>query len=400
MYGIIALDPSNPLMRGSCGARVTKRDPRRTRAAPPRLARAARARAVPHAHVARWGRTPGHVYLLHAHAMTHVCSCDCSFSLRGPRPVCKQSGRVHECSLTRCLQATAEGDVVCTWTGLAHDARVDGGYGGYETSRDAPPPGAKFRGPPLCRSPCHYQELSILTAVRTYVAVQRDRGTPLTSEEIQVLSGRVQREAATAAAVAVAQPTAAAVAVAQPMAAAAPLVTVVPSTTAPLGQPVSDVATAGPVEPGAAPTAAAAAVAQPVFAGHRLAIAQPGPVAQTSTAVARPTRGPPEQNADNRPRKKSKQETTRTARRKCCDGRFRLPTYLEGAEEALKQISKRQCNTNATAGWLRSTDMPKALDDVLYAHRGVDAFHGTWCTSDCTGYIAAHVDELPSFMGT
>ena len=44
----------------------------------------------------------------------------------------------------------------------------------------------------------------------------------------------------------------------------------------------------------------------------------------------------------------------------------------------------------------RSTDMPKALDDVLYAHRGVDAFHGgPWCTSDCPGYIAAHVDELP-----
>eukprot|EP01051_Picozoa_sp_SAG22_P035333 SAG22_NODE_16527_length_323_cov_0.928571_1_plen_72_part_10 len=72
MYGIIALDPSNPLMRGSCGARVTKRDPRRTRAAPaPPQAGASSVRVVPHAHVARWGRTTGHVYLLHAHAMTH-----------------------------------------------------------------------------------------------------------------------------------------------------------------------------------------------------------------------------------------------------------------------------------------------------------------------------------------
>eukprot|EP01043_Picozoa_sp_COSAG02_P007979 COSAG02_NODE_247_length_27137_cov_61.275057_25_plen_145_part_00 len=117
--------------------------------------------------------------MLHAHAMTHVCSCDCSFSLRGPRPVCKQSGHVHECSIAQCLQATPEGDVVCTWTGLAHDARVDAGYGGYRASRDAPPPGAKFRGPvvPLERSPCHHQESSILTAVRTYVAVQRGRGT-------------------------------------------------------------------------------------------------------------------------------------------------------------------------------------------------------------------------------
>ena len=52
-------------------------------------------------------------------------------------------------------------------------------------------------------------------------------------------------------------------------------------------------------------------------------------------------------------------------------------------------------------GWMRASDMPRVLQDVLDMHKGFGVFHdGAWCKCACDvdddhGLIADHVGELP-----
>jgi hypothetical protein len=128
--------------------------------------------------------------------MAHVCSRDCSFTLSGPRPVCKRSGHVHECSTAQCLRATPEGDVVCTWTGLAHDARVDGGYGKYSAPRGndpVPTTHCPFQDSAE-QTACPRQESVACAMARNYATIQQERGTPLTDEEREAFLSRMRQD--------------------------------------------------------------------------------------------------------------------------------------------------------------------------------------------------------------
>eukprot|EP01043_Picozoa_sp_COSAG02_P012944 COSAG02_NODE_510_length_20863_cov_139.455233_6_plen_118_part_00 len=100
--------------------------------------------------------------------------------------------------------------------------------------------------------------------------------------------------------------------------------------------------------------------------------------------------------------------------RKCCDGRYRVPIGLKGAASALAQIDEefqhlpeqtrhkrveelklRNSDARVEGGWCKACDMPIALRQWLDENKGFDDFHGAWCTGDCPGYSAAHVDESP-----
>ena len=87
-----------------------------------------------------------------------------------------------------------------------------------------------------------------------------------------------------------------------------------------------------------------------------------------------------------------KQACPRPAVPRCCDGKYRLPAYLEGARGAIAALQASgtkgagQARTNVGAGWTKESSVPTELRDVLDLYKRTDGatMHGSWCRgADC-----------------
>ena len=86
-----------------------------------------------------------------------------------------------------------------------------------------------------------------------------------------------------------------------------------------------------------------------------------------------------------------KQVNPRPAVPRCCDSKYRLPMYLQGAPGAIAALGAAsttgagQVNTNAGHGWSALSSIPVGLRAVLDQYKSPDApvMHGSWCTTDC-----------------
>jgi hypothetical protein len=82
--------------------------------------------------------------------------------------------------------------------------------------------------------------------------------------------------------------------------------------------------------------------------------------------------------------------------KKDCNGMFRLPETVDGAEEILETLPLDHQRRNKEEGWKKLCDVPRpirAILDIYKVYPG-DVWHGPWCKPECPGEKPVSESEM------